>query len=102
MEVMQTEYSIDDWDSITSHFETIFGNLGEVEHTESYIRFSSYSSDVKTNININKSGDFDASMPLHGVKGMVKQVIFTENTVQLIGQSLNYTYRIPPEILKRR
>ncbi len=99
---MQTEYSIDDWDSITSHFETIFGNLGEVEHTDSYIRFSSYSSDVKTNININKNGDFDASMPLHGVRGMVKQVIFTENTVQLIGQSLNYTYRIPPEILNRR
>ena len=35
-------------------------------------------------------------MPLHGIGGKVEKIIFTENTVQLIGNSLDYTYRIPP------
>lgn len=100
--MMNTEYSISDWNSIISHFKTIFTNLGEIEHTDTYIRFCSFNSDVDTSININKNGDFDASMPLHGIGGKIQQVVFSDNTVQLIGQSLNYTYRIPPEILNRR
>ncbi len=99
---MGNEYSIRDWGSITSHFTSIFDSLGEIEHTDNYIRFTSFESDVTTGININKNGKFDASMPLHGIGGKVEKIIFTENTVQLIGQSLDYTYRIPPEILNRR
>jgi hypothetical protein len=41
-------------------------------------------------------------MPLHGIGGDIEQVSFTENSVILTGQSLNYTYRIPPEILNKR
>ncbi len=99
---MRIEYSISDWDSIASTFAEIFDKLGNIEHTNSFIRFSSFSSDVATGININKNGAFDASMPLHGIGGKVEKIIFTENTVQLIGNSLDYTYRIPPEILNRR
>ena len=100
--MMNFEYSITDWDSITSHFTSVFDNLGEIEHTDDFIHFCSFSSDVDTSIKINKNGDFDASMPLHGIGGEIEQVIFSENTIQLIGKSLNYTYRIPPEILNRR
>jgi hypothetical protein len=39
---------------------------------------------------------------LHGIGGAIEQVCFTENSVMLTGQALNYTYRIPPEILNKR
>ena len=99
---MQTQYSIEDWDSISSHFTNLFNKLGDIEINEIFIRFSSFKSDVKTSISINKNGHFDASMPLHGIGGDIEQVSFTENSVILTGQSLNYTYRIPPEILNKR
>ena len=99
---MKSEYSITDWDSITSHFTSVFDCLGEIKHTDDFIHFRSFSLDVDTSIKINKNGDFDASMPLHGIGGVIEQVVFSENTIQLIGKSLNYTYRIPPEILNRR
>jgi hypothetical protein len=99
---MQTQYSIEDWESITSHFTELFRNLGNIENNESNIRFSSFKTDVNTSININKNGKFDASMPLHGIGGEIEQVIFAGNSIQLIGQSLNYTYRIPPEIVNKR
>ncbi len=102
MSSMGNEYSIVDWDSITSNFKSIFDCLGDIDHSDNYIRFTSFKSDVKTGISINRNGEFDASMPLHGIGGKVERIIFTENIVQLIGQSLDYTYRIPPEILNRR
>jgi hypothetical protein len=41
-------------------------------------------------------------MPLHGIDSMVKKVIFANEAITLKGDSIDYTYRIPPEILKRR
>lgn len=99
---MSTQYSIEDWESITKHFKTLFHGMGEVEQNEETIRFSSVKPNVTTSISINKDGSFDASMPLHGIGGIIENVIFTENSVQLTGESLNYTYRIPPEILNKR
>jgi hypothetical protein len=99
---MQTQYSIEDWDSIISHFNQLFENLGEIENDDSSIRFSSFKTDVNTSISINRNGNFDASMPLHGIGGIIEKVIFTKNSIQLTGKSLNYTYRIPPEILNKR
>jgi len=99
---MSTQYSIEDWESIVKHFKTLFNGMGEINHTDKSIRFSSIKPDVVTSISINKDGSFDAAMPLHGIGGIIENVIFTENSVQLTGESLNYTYRIPPEILNKR
>ena len=76
--------------------------MGEIDHTNKSIRFSSVKPDVMTSISINKNGSFDASMPLHGAEGIVEKVSFSKSNVIMTGQNLNYTYRIPPEILSKR
>ncbi len=99
---MSTQYSIEDWESIVKHFKTLFDGMGEIDHTNISIRFSSVKPDVMTSISINKNGSFDASMPLHGAEGIVEKVSFSKSNVIMTGQNLNYTYRIPPEILSKR
>ncbi|MBL6891490.1 MAG: hypothetical protein ISR22_05515 [Candidatus Poseidoniaceae archaeon] len=99
---MSTQYSIEDWESIVKHFKTLFDGMGEIDHTNKSIRFSSVKPDVMTSISINKNGSFDASMPLHGAEGIVDKVSFSKSNVIMTGQNLNYTYRIPPEILSKR
>ncbi|MFL2984266.1 MAG: hypothetical protein ACJZ5B_02140 [Candidatus Poseidoniaceae archaeon] len=99
---MSTQYSIEDWESIVKHFKTLFDGMGEIDHTNKSIRFSSVKPDVMTSISINKDGSFDASMPLHGAEGIVEKVSFSKSNVIMTGQNLNYTYRIPPEILSKR
>ena len=99
---MSTQYSIEDWESIVKHFKTLFDGMGEIDHTNKSIRFSSVKPDVMTSILINKNGSFDASMPLHGAEGIVEKVSFSKSNVIMTGQNLNYTYRIPPEILSKR
>ncbi|MAU73745.1 MAG: hypothetical protein CMA22_00670 [Euryarchaeota archaeon] len=99
---MSTQYSIEDWESIVKHFKTLFDGMGEIDHTNKSIRFSSVKPDVMTSISINKNGSFDASMPLHGAEGIVEKVSFSKSNVIMTGQNLNYTYRIPPEILSKR
>jgi hypothetical protein len=64
--------------------------------------FSSRAPDVETGIAIYSDGQFSASMPLHGIDSMVKKVIFANEAITLKGDSIDYTYRIPPEILMRR
>ena len=64
--------------------------------------FSSRAPDVETGIAIYSDGQFSASMPLHGIDSVVKKVIFANEAITLKGDSIDYTYRIPPEILKRR
>ena len=76
--------------------------MGEIDHTNKSIRFSSVKPNVMTSISINKDGSFDASMPLHGAEGIVEKVSFSKSNVIMTGQNLNYTYRIPPEILSKR
>lgn len=98
---MSTQYSIEDWESIVKHFKTLFDGMGEINHADKSIRFSSVKPDVMTSISINKDGSFDASMPLHGAEGMVERVSFSKSTVVMSGNNLNYTYRIPPEILNK-
>ena len=99
---MSTQYSIEDWESIVKHFKTLFDGMGEIDHTNKSIRFSSVKPNVMTSISINKNGSFDASMPLHGAEGIVEKVSFSKSNVIMTGQNLNYTYRIPPEILSKR
>ena len=99
---MPTQYSIEDWESIITHFKRLFNGMGEINHTDKSIRFSSVKPDVMTSISINKDGSFDASMPLHGAEGMIEYVSFSESNVVMTGNNLNYTYRIPPELLIKR
>ena len=64
--------------------------------------FTSKAPDVETGIAIYSDGQFSASMPLHGIDSVVKRVIFANEAITLQGDAIDYTYRIPPEILKRR
>lgn len=78
---MSTQYSIEDWESIVKHFKTLFDGMGEIDHTNKSIRFSSVKPNVMTSISINKDGSFDASMPLHGAEGIVEKVSFSKSNV---------------------
>tara|TARA_B110000444_G_scaffold261487_1_gene314094 strand:+ start:8237 stop:8542 length:306 start_codon:yes stop_codon:yes gene_type:complete len=99
---MSTQYPIENWDLIVKHFNTLFGGLGEIIQDDKSIRFCSIRPDVETSISIDRNGDFGASMPLHGAEGKIDNVLFSNSKVILSGQNLNYTYRIPPEILSKR
>ena len=99
---MTEEYPIEEWNKIVEKFTQTFNGLGTVLHNNEIASFSSKAPDVETGIAIYSDGQFSASMPLHGIDSYVKKVIFTHESITLKGDSVDYTYRIPPEILKRR
>ena len=99
---MAEEFTIEQWDQIITKFTQTFDGLGTVLHNAEMASFTSKAPDVETGIAIYADGQFSASMPLHGIDSMVKKVIFTNETITLQGESVDYTYRIPPEILRHR
>ena len=99
---MDEEFTIEQWDKIIAKFTQTFEGLGTVLHNEEMASFTSRAPDVETGIAIYSNGQFSASMPLHGIDTMVSKVIFSNEAITLLGKSIDYTYRIPPEILKRR
>ena len=99
---MDEEFTIEQWDKIIAKFTQTFEGLGTVLHNEEMASFTSRAPDVETGIAIYSNGQFSASMPLHGIDSMVSKVIFSNESITLLGKSIDYTYRIPPEILKRR
>ena len=98
------EYEIADWEGLSSAFVDMFQGLGEVESDESRLEFISFPSDVATGISISRDGSLLANMPLHGIDSRFERVIFDERreSIRLIGPETDYTYRVPPAILKRR
>ena len=98
---MDISYSIKDWKPIIEQFKSLFTHLGEVLESNDSITYNSIKPDVETSISISKNGEFSAAMPLHGIGAKVEQVIFTESSVRLYGEFLDYTYRIPPAILTK-
>ena len=99
---MTGEYAIEQWDTIVKRFTEMFDGLGTVLHNEQMASFTSRAPDVETGIAIYSNGQFSASMPLHGIDSVVEKIAFLDNAITLSGNSIDYTYRIPPAILVHR
>ena len=99
-----SEYGIDDWEMLSRAFSGMFEGLGAVDVSESKLEFASFPSDVSTGISLSRDGAMLASMPLHGIDSRFERVQIDDrrDSIRLIGPSMDYTYRVPPAILRRR
>ena len=99
-----TDIGISDWEALTEAFREMFDGLGKIEVSDSALRFESVHPDVATGISLSRDGAMLANMPLHGIDSRFDRVIFDDRreSIRLIGSSMDYTYRVPPAILKRR
>ena len=98
------EYSISEWENLSGAFERMFDRLGEVKVTESSLEFTSFASDVATGISLTREGAMLANMPLHGIDSKFDRVVIDKpmESMRMLGSNLDYTYRVPPAILRRR
>ena len=98
------EYSISEWENLSGAFERMFDQLGEVKVTESSLEFTSFASDVATGISLTREGAMLANMPLHGIDSKFDRVVIDKpmESMRILGSNLDYTYRVPPAILRRR
>ena len=98
------EYSISEWENLSGAFERMFNQLGEVKVTESSLEFTSFASDVATGIYLTREGAMLANMPLHGIDSKFDRVVIDKpmESMRMLGSNLDYTYRVPPAILRRR
>jgi len=98
------EYSISEWENLSGAFERMFDQLGEVKVTESSLEFTSFASDVATGIYLTREGAMLANMPLHGIDSKFDRVVIDKpmESMRMLGSNLDYTYRVPPAILRRR
>ena len=82
----------------------MFDQLGEVKVTESSLEFTSFASDVATGISLTREGAMLANMPLHGIDSKFDRVVIDKpmESMRILGSNLDYTYRVPPVILRRR
>tara|TARA_Y100001970_G_C14231951_1_gene859185 strand:+ start:1601 stop:1942 length:342 start_codon:yes stop_codon:yes gene_type:complete len=98
------EYPIEDWNDLSSALRAVFEDLGNFQANTSSLEFTSYSSDVATGVSITSEGNILASMPLHGIESRFDRVRIDERkeSIRFIGPDMDYTYRIPPAILRRR
>tara|TARA_Y100001935_G_scaffold234137_1_gene217126 strand:+ start:1042 stop:1347 length:306 start_codon:yes stop_codon:yes gene_type:complete len=99
---MSTEFMIEDWEALTQQFTKTFAGLGTILHNAEMASFTSKAPDVETGIAIYADGQFSATMPLHGIDSKISKVIFSQSAITLQGDTIDYTYRIPPEILRHR
>ena len=97
------EYGIGDWESLSDAFRDMFDGLGKVEADESRLEFTSFPFDVVTGISLSLDGSMLANMPLHGIDSRFERVQIDDRkeSIRLIGPSMDYTYRVPPAILRR-
>ena len=98
------EFDLSDWDGLSEAFSGMFEGLGEVTATDGAISFSSTPPDVATGISLSRDGSMLANMPLHGIDSRFERVQIDDRreSIRLIGPSMDYTYRVPPAILRRR
>ncbi len=93
---------IEQWSELCIAFEQFFTQVnGEVEYSEDVLRFISPSDQVQTSLFLYRKGSFAASMPLHGIDAKVEEVCFdqTEFNIQLLGDGVDYTYKVPPQLV---
>lgn len=95
--------SIEQWHELCEAFERFFVQVkGEVEHSEDALRFISPPDKVQTSLFLYRKGNFAASMPLHGIDAKVENVHFKQENleIQLLGDGVDYTYKVPPQLVK--
>jgi hypothetical protein len=87
---------IGDWASVVAAFEAFFDGAGTVIVGDDRVSFAADS--PPTGLTVDRSGALTASMPLHGLEGVVETVTFDDvaDEVVLQGQGLGYVYRVPP------
>ena len=63
-----------------------------------------FASDVATGISLTREGAMLANMPLHGIDSKFDRVVIDKpmESMRMLGSNLDYTYRVPPAILRRR
>ena len=98
------DIEISDWEALSEAFREIFDGLGKIEVSDTVLRFESVHPDVATGISLSRDGTMLANMPLHGIESRFEraQIDDRREEIRLIGPSMDYTYRVPPAILKRR
>ena len=98
------ELELSDWESLSEAFKEMFEGLGRVEASESSLQYESMLPDVATGISLSRDGAMLANMPLHGIDSRFERVQIDDRreSIRLIGPSMDYTYRVPPAILRRR
>ena len=98
------DIEISDWEVLSEAFREMFDGLGKIEVSDSALRFESVYPDVATGISLSRDGAMLANMPLHGIDSRFERVQIDDRreAIRLIGPSMDYTYRVPPAILKRR
>ena len=99
---MTKELDITQWQEIIDAFTATFDGLGTVLFNNEMTSFTSRAPDVETGLAIYSDGQFSASMPLHGIDSTIQKVIFSSKEITLKGDNIDYTYKIPPEILRHR
>ena len=100
----EIEIRISEWAEICSAFADMFDGLGKVDISEYVISYQSIEPHVATGISIDNRGRLLANMPLHSIETEfdIVQISRDKTSIKLIGNSTNYVYRIPSEILKLR
>ena len=98
------EIGISDWEGLSEAFREMFEGLGKVEASDTSLKYESVPPDVATGISLSRDGAMLASMPLHGIDSRFERVQIDDRmeSIRLIGPSMDYTYRVPPAILRRR
>ncbi len=94
--------NIEQWNELCHAFEEFFIPVnGEVEYSEDVLRFISPSDQVQTSLFLYRRGSFAASMPLHGIDAKVEDIRFNQekHEIQLIGDGVDYTYKVPPQLV---
>ena len=100
----EIEFRISEWENICSAFTEMFDGLGKLELSENVISYQSIEPHVATGITLDDQGRVLANMPLHSIETEfdIVQISANRTSIKLIGDSTNYVYRIPSEILKSR
>ena len=98
------DIEISDWEDLSEAFREMFDGLGKIEVSDTALRFESVHPDVATGISLSRDGAMMANMPLHGIDSRFERVQIDDRkeSIRLIGPSMDYTYRVPPAILRRR
>ena len=95
--------SIEHWPELCEAFEVFFTKVnGEVEYSGDALRFISPPDQVQTSLFLYRKGNFAASMPLHGIDAKVEEIHFNQEKfeIQLLGDGVDYTYKVPPQLVK--
>ena len=99
-----TDIAISDWEALSEAFREMFDGLGKVEVSDSVLRYESVPPDVATGISLSRDGSMLANMPLHVIDSLFERVQIDDRreSIRLIGPNMDYTYSVPPAILRRR